>query len=281
MAALAVVVGAAAVAEARDVRRCGITIKRGQTGTLSRDVQCGWHCASDPAVRCVVETPGDDPECPLSKIEQCEPDVITLENNATLDLNGFTLATVYGETGIVCSEGRGKCTIKGPGTVLGGKSATPILPRDKNLVLRDLTIRRFYRLIETTGKVRASGLSLAHCEGGVRGAKGVRAKNVTLESQCSLHSGRDLVVDGADSDGWLGAERNARLRNVASAHVGGKNVFLSNSVAEAKFKAPGKVVLRNSAVGEFESGLPPKLVNSTCTRSFKPDDTTWGVCTDD
>lgn len=279
LAALAV--GAAGLAEAREVHRCGITIKRGQTGTLSEDVQCGWHCGSDPTVRCVVETPGDDPDCPLSQADSCEPDVITLENNATLDLNGFTLTTVYGETGIVCSEGPGKCTIEGPGTVLGGKSATPIFPGDKNLVLRDLTIRRFYRVIRTTGTVRATNVALAHCEGGLLGEKGLRASNVSLESQCSMHSGRDLLVDGASSQGWLGAGRNARLKNVFSAHVGGKNVFLTNSVAEARFDAPGKVVLRGSTVGEFESGLPPKVVNSTCTRSFKPDDSTWGVCADD
>jgi hypothetical protein len=288
-----VTVAVPSLARARDVTRCGITIRAGKTGTLTRDVQCGFHCSTDPTVRCVPRPdPLDDPRCPIAG-DSCSPDSILLERSATLDLNGFTLTTVYGETGIFCSEGRGKCTVKG-GTLAGGKSASPIEPGDKDLILADLTIRRFYRVIHTTGRVQATNVALQFCEGGILGDKTVRAKGITLEPQCSLGSGRTLFVDGIDSSGYFGATETVRARNATirfGSHVEGKNVALSRSAAVPTFpgdqsgfeiKASGKVVLRHSTVGGVQSGTKPKVIDSTCERSVKPDLTsTWGVCADD
>ena len=145
LAALLVVI-VPSLARARDVRRCGITIAAGKTGKLIEDVQCRTHCIDDPTVGCVMQTPSDEGVCPLPNPNSgCDADVITLGRNATLDLNGFTFTPMYMSRGIVCSDkGSGRCTIKGPGTIAGGKEAA-IVPGNMSLVLQDLTVQRFYR----------------------------------------------------------------------------------------------------------------------------------------
>ena len=84
-------------AHARDVKRCGITIGAGKTGTLVKDVECGHRCSGDSTVRC------KDGRCPVDGTQSCVPEIILLERNATLDLNGFTLRGAPGQTTVECA----------------------------------------------------------------------------------------------------------------------------------------------------------------------------------
>lgn len=291
----ALTLAAPPVVAARDVKRCGITIRAGKTGTLVKDVACGYHCTADPTVACAPEDPGDDPTCPLpGESSSCAPDAITLERNATLDLNGFQFIPAYQEAkGIVCEPGRrGRCTIVGPGIIQGGKQAS-IEANDMDLVLKDLTIRRMYKAILVKGKINLENVQLQNLVG-LHAANGIRAKNVTIDVDSGLGSGKDLHADGVVSDGFLGADGAMRVRRStikSGSVVVGRDVFLSDTsvlpdpgsdTVAFNVDAERQLVLRRSSARGIKSGQEPKLVDASCVKSLRNGDVgSWGICTDD
>lgn len=285
-------------ARARDVKRCGLTIGAGNTGTVVRDVKCGWHCTADPTVRCTGPTDARDAQCPLpGQGYLCSPDVITLERNATLDLNGFEVRAANGSPIVACAQqGTGKCTVVGPGTLQGSKSAPQIEPGNKTLVLRDLTLGRSYHAIESSGWIHATDVVL---DGGLIAEKGMRVKNLTITVDSGVFSMKNLYANGVILGGPMGAEKTVRAKNViGTTDIGGgirgRHVVLRDVVlpfamnpadcVEPRFTVAAERrlrMVRSSAAG-LESGVKPILIDSSCRASkHAGDDTSWGVCSED
>lgn len=286
--ALAMVLAVASAAQARDVKRCGITIGAGKTGRLVQDVECGYRCRSDATVRCKYER--DDFRCPLDN-NGCTPERIVLERNATLDLAGFTLRGAYQQTVLACSEARqGRCTVRGPGT-LNAPKGQPILANHQNVFLENLTIFGPYDSIETTGWVHASNVSMERCDASIVGGKGVRARDVRFEAGCYLHSGKNLYLQGAVSGDGITAAGNIRAKDVVvrSGGIHGDSVFLRGVQVPAPLpshigtfphvSARKRLVVRDAVLGVIESGRKPTLHGSTCQASRKAGSSeSWGVC---
>ena len=286
--AIAMAMLVASAADARDVKRCGITIAAGKTGTLVQDVECGYRCVNDPTRRCTFER--DDFRCPIAG-DSCQPEGITLERNATLDLNGFTLRGAYQRDLIRCSDARqGRCTVRGPGTLHAPKGR-PMVANHQTVVLEDLTIYGPYHSIETTGWVRAKNVSMQRCDASIVGGKGVRATDASFEAGCSLHSGKNLYLKGAVSGDGFTADGDIRASDVVVRDGGfqGDSVFLKGVQAPmplpsyvggyADITARKRLVIRDATVGVIESGRMPQLVRSSCVASRKQGtDQSWDVC---
>lgn len=288
--AVAFMIVAPGSALARKVKRCGIRIEPNRTGKLVRDVACGYRCTTDRSVRCALVR--DDFRCPIAD-SGCAPESIRLERNATLDLNGFSLRAAGHVTAIICSKGgRGRCTVKGPGTFNAGKTA-PIVPNDKDVILKNLTIDNDYDGFVTSGWVRATNLVRRNCFGDIVAGKGVRAKNVTLGGGCDLWSRKNLFADGIYAIDSFGADGTVRAKNVTGAnYITGKDIYLTrasvpellmDSVASSfQVHAQRKLSLRDSVIGGIESGEKPNLTHSSCLRSREMGSAaTWGVCAED
>lgn len=268
-------------AQARDVKRCGITIGAGKTGTLVRDVECGYRCSTDRTVRCAFER--EDYRCPVDPTQGCVPETITLERNATLDLNGFDLNAAYGEDGIVCAAGsRSKCTLRGPGNFFARKGRA-ITPNGREIVLQDLLIDRDYDGFSGARSIRASNVVLQNCSSSMQTDGAVRATNVHVGGGCALVAGGDMFlrdVTVADEVLAKGTVRGSGVRgtNRSSGWVGGKDVFLVDSEV-ARAQAERQLVLRDSTVERITTGDEPALIRSSCDQSTRLDGTgTWGVC---
>jgi len=288
--ALAATLALTAGAEARDVKRCGITIGHGKTGRLVQDVQCGYRCTRDTTVRC-TDQGGDDYRCPIGDGQGCTAETIVIGRNATLDLNGFTLSSAYQRDGVVCAAGsKSRCTIKGPGNFFARKGQA-ITPNDRDVILKDLLIDRDYHGFATDGWLRADNVRLTNCSAAMQAAAGVRATNVHVGGGCQLISGKNMYLDDVESVDHIGAAGTLRGKDVVAWNsIGGGNVFLTRARApwpldteltsyDKEVRSLGKLVLRDSVVGGIESSAPPKLVGSSCMQSFKTGGSgDWGVC---
>jgi hypothetical protein len=289
LASTLAVVLAAGHALARDVKRCGITIGTGKTGTLVQDVECGYRCAVDSTVRCVFER--EDYSCPIDRTQGCTAETIVLGRNATLDLNGFTLASAYQQDGVICAAGsKSRCTITGPGTFLARKGRA-ITPNDRDVVLKNLLVSGDYQGFTTAGWVRATNVELLGCSASMVGEKGVRATGVRVNQSCGLSSGKNLYLNDvfvADSVQAVGTVRGTKV-TVQNGAVIGKDVFLANShipapldteldVYDQNVRAERKLVLRDVVAGGIASGDAPKLVRSSCMQSYRPGGGNWGLC---
>lgn len=299
-AAALITLGASA-APARNVKRCGVTIAAGGTGTLVQHVECGWRCVANPTRRC--RSDGDAPRCPVAG-DSCAPDGIVLERDATLELNGFELRGVPGQNLIRCSDARdGRCRVVGPGALVavGGRA---MVAGHQTVVLRDLDVFGADASIETTDRVRMTGVTLSACggtpglTGGVFGAKGVRATDVYLDSGCYVRSGADLRVDGGRSGRqYVAAFPGPSFIAAGDVHASGvlvrdggfagRNVFLKAVLRMGRATgaslpdavARKRLALRDSTIGVVESGRAPRLVNATCVASRNgATGTSWGVC---
>ena len=275
---------------ARDVKRCGITIGAGKTGKLVKNVTCGYRCTSDQTVRCAFDAHREDYVCPLDN-GGCRSEEIFLGRNATLDLNGFDLTAAYNQTGIVCSAGtHTRCTIKGPGNFFAAKS-TAITPNNRDVVLQDLLIDRDYGGFATAGWVHATNVRIQNCSSGMLAMKGATVKNSSFGGDCGIASGKNLYLDKVESIDGLYAAGTIRGKDVTIQDGGirAKDVFLTRAqipnpvnmspIFNADVIAERRLVLRDSTVGDIESGVVPKLTGSSCVLSRKTGSSdTWGVC---
>ena len=286
-AAVAVVLaslGVASAVQARDVKRCGITIGAGKTGTLVQDVECGYRCRNDATVACERDDRhGLDYRCPVDPGRGCDAETITLERNATLDLNGFDLRSAYQEDGIICARGsRSKCTVRGPGNFFARKGRA-ITPNGRDVVLEDLTIDRDYRGFTDARRIRARDVVLQNCSSAMQADGPVRLTDVTVGGGCGFISGSSMYLEDVTLVDHVGAAGTVRGRNVrqfkpSSGSVGGRDVFLGDSELGQVFAAR-QLVLRDSSVELIETGEEPALIRSSCMESERADGSgTWGVC---
>ncbi len=288
--AAALVVAFASAALARDVKRCGITIGAGKTGTLVQDVECGYRCSRDHAVRCPFDDAREDWICPVDRSQGCSAETIVLERNATLDLNGFTLRGAYHQTVLECTPSRqGRCTVQGPGTLHAPKGR-PLRSNDQDVVLKNLTVFGPYDAIETAGWLRASGVTFTRCDASFIGGK-VRMHDVRFDTGCYLLSRGNLYADGISPASGFVAEGNVRASGVTTSGGGirGKNVVLEGAQVPSPLpdvlpsypnvEARRRLVLRNATVGAIAAGVKPVLRDATCLTSLKTGTSdTWGVC---
>jgi hypothetical protein len=291
LAACAIALGASP-ARARDVKRCGITIGAGKTGTLVKDVECGYRCSADSTVRCVLDD--EVHRCPGDPTQGCVGETILLERNATLDLNGFTLRGARWQTVVECAASpQGKCTVQGPGRLEAPKGR-PVLANDQDVVLRDLTIVGAYeRGVETAGRVWLENFTMEDCvDASITAGRRLRAQNVRLDAGCFLSSQGNISADGIVTAYGFSAAGNVRASNVVtrSGTIRGKNVTLQGAQVPAPLPdsmptfysnvtAVKRLVLRDATVGAIVSGVKPSVLGASCLRSRKLGTRdSWGVC---
>jgi hypothetical protein len=274
---------------------CGGTIPANEKGVLQNDVVCGFHCSNDRSISCSFE---DDPTCLGHGI--CEPDIFVLAHGAILKLNGHTIDFAYQSSAASCGlsqhDTQGRCIIKGPGTIQGGKG-TGIISRGMNVVVKNLTISFTDAAIVTPGKIIADGLAIPHDrENSVYGKKGVTLTNTQLDGEQGAFSDTDVTVDhveigphggGLTAGGTLRAHdltidghgalaaHDIELKGVTSA-PGVSNATASSASATRSLR------LVDSNVVTIESGKRPVLVRSTCKTSLVTGSSaSWAVCSDD
>jgi len=290
--ALVVAVGAASPGEARDVKRCGITIGAGKTGHLTGDVQCGFRCVADPSVPCTAIE--DEQICPIVG-SRCAPEVLRLERNATLELNGFRLSGAFEARAIECSDGAsGRCTVRGPGEIKV-KDAHVIEGHAQHVLLENLTMRGpIYGGVSTDGRLTLREVRLSGCEpglGSLRAGADIRARDVDLES-CTMHSEKNVYAEGVRGERGFSAAATIRAGGVVlHGPVSARDVFLrgSNVPELPEYSVPGtidvlaeqRLVLRRTVVGSLQSGRKPTLRDAACLRSVRPGSGTWDVCDED
>ena len=249
-----------------EVTACGETVPAGETGILQGDLVCSGNSGNV---------------------------AITLESNATLDLNGFTL-TAPDEDGAAVFCSHRACTVVSraatPGTLSGAStggfgiyangSDTPTVRRVviDNVVIRDVEYWGVWtpdvRLV-TASHVTVSGCQrygigaeklvvqavVATANGyGIAGRDGVRGTDVTVSGN---------LFFGIDATG--GTVRITGLRASANGKFG---VF-----AQSVRLVDGQ--LAGSGVADVASTVRrPHLVNTTCETSTNrfSEGTPWGVC---
>lgn len=289
-AAALLLAACASAALARDVKRCGITIGAGKTGTLVQDVECGYRCRTDRDVACPYDAAQEEWVCPVDPSQGCSAETIVLERNATLDLAGFTLRGAYQRDVVECAPSRqGRCTVQGPGRLEAPKG-TPVRSNDQDVVLKNLTVFGPYGDVETAGWLRATGVTFTQCDASFVGGK-VRMRDVRFDSNCYLYARGNLYADGITTTGGFVADGNIRASGVTTREgsIRGKNVVLSGAQvplplpdvlpSAANVEATKRLVLRDATVGSIASGVKPVLRDATCLRSTKTGTAdTWGVC---
>lgn len=273
---------------------CGERIESGQRATLQNDVVCDFRCTGDPTILCGYL---DDETC--RDHGACEPGHFQLAVGASLDLNGYSIDAAYQEPAIVCGTSddvRGRCIVRGPGTIRGGKGSA-VYSRALDIVVKDLTVSGFDTSIFTRGRVIAKGLVvLADRENSVYGGSGVVLRDVQMDGESVIQSGVDMLVDnvvlGPHSGRLqaLGTVFGIDLTMIGQRSIEARDVHLrrvtvapdESGTAAAIIRADRRMRLVDSNVATIESGRLPRLDRSTCQRSFVVDsDASWSVCSAD
>lgn len=275
-----------------DITACGVTIPAHGKGVLTADVQCEGRCAADPSIIC---DPNDEATCPDQG--SCIRRHITLGRGARLDLGGHVLRHTYQGTAVVCGGPgeRGRCTIVGPGSIIGGKG-TGISAGAMDVEVRDLTIDNTDTAVMTGGWVFLRDVELGTRDELIRGGGGVRAVG-GIVGPAGLLSGGDLIAVGAGfrNVGSLIAAGTVHLRDLTlrpNAYVAGLDVSLRRvtsevdgftSVVTSRIVADRHLRLQHSSAGTIQSGRRPRLsADATCERSSVAGSAaTWGVCASD
>lgn len=276
---------------------CGGTVPQNQRAVLQNDVVCDFRCSGDPSVLCGYQ---DDETC--RGIGTCEADFFRLARGAVLELNGHTIEAAYQASAVVCGFSRndnGRCIVKGPGTIRGGKGSA-IYGGHMDIIVRDVTVSRFDTSIYTLGRITAKGLVvLGDRENSVYGGEGVTLRDVTMDGESVIQSGQDMFVDNV----VLGPH-HGRLEAVGLVHgrdvmmlgnrsIAGRDVWLRRVTSEPSepddvcdvgclVSADRSLRLVDSHVVSIESGREPVLVRSTCDFStVAGSSASWGVCSND
>ena len=293
-AALVLLTGVARANAWIDVTSCGTHIPPLEIGVLRADLTCGFRCSDDPSVACL-----SDGDCPSRADNTCLGEHITLGRGARLELSGHVLTMAYHDYGVACDApdtGYGSCTVRGPGTILGGKG-TGVFSRAMSVRVVDVAIENTDAAVVSSGWVLLKRVRLGAREEGVYGVQGVVARDVTV-GPAGISSGGDLVlrnvsvpetggpitaagvVRGADVDTFgfeLIAGRHVALRRVRS-----RPAYPDSPDELVTIRATGRLRLADSQVGSLESGEPPWLIRTACLRSMMAGGAgTWGVCAGD
>jgi len=320
-AVLAVFLGAGGTGFAQvEVTECRQVVPRGQTGVLMADLECpteadGYYgyCILTPEVPCDTS---DD--CPSGDLGCSPPTGVTLDDRATLDLNGHTISG--GSFGVWVFRGR----IRGPGQIVAGDqgyvSARVLF--GKRLEISDVTVDggnsgiynggsgRLYATNVTANNALEIGISTGTLKGsnitangnGVAGINAWRVRdstNITANFNGGgswgggdgIYAVRTIVATHVETKGntgrGVGVYGTARLTGLVSMNNGGPG-----------FESQGHVMLLDSTLsGNDTSGggidilsrRQPRSTNTTCSRSERiicepgswgcsRTGESWGVC---
>lgn len=293
--ALVVALGATQGA-ASPLTECGGTILADGKGVLQNDVTCHRRCSNDRSTICDDLSDGD----PCGKRKGlCEADQFVLEHGATLDLNGHVIEFAYQRAGAICgtsSDERGRCIVKGPGTIQGGKGSG-IVGRSMDVIVKNITISFTDAAISTKGHLVADGLVIPHDrENSIYAAKGMTLRNVHLDGESGAYSDGDVTFSGGElgpHGGTIVAGGRLRGNDVTLSGGGGvtaRSIVLRHASSEPNpggdapthASASARLRLVDSDVASIESGRAPVLVRSTCeTSSVSGSSASWGVCSND
>jgi hypothetical protein len=273
----------ASFARALDVASCGQVVAAHTTGVLQIDLDC-------------MPTPSNDvPNWGFG---------IELENGATLDLNGHTLAVPGGGNfaAVLCFE---RCTVTssaGIGTVSGPGA----VPDEGNQGIANLLNK---------GKVSVSALTVSGFGQGVFGSK-VQATNVTVSNNFRGLRAAKAVLDNVtvndNSDGGIVLEDAPSRLRITNSTISGSSHFgifiggsgggglaaagitvMNNGCAGVVTTERKRVLLSNSQVSgqtiDVETATLPRLLNTACGTSSHlvtsactdAVDGPWGVCAND
>jgi len=206
---------------------------------------------------------------------------LTLGRNASLRMNGHTIAVTHpdGGIGIVCP---GSCAVVGPGTIHGignGDYGTALLSDRGKLAMSDVEVFGFQRGVTKfpRGTMIATNLLVHDCSSAGIAAGKLRADQVTVHQNgigISTTSGVKGTGVTATENATHGIQAARRVRIVG---------------ADASENAEGgivaqKITLTSATVvgnGSFDIGSSsyPQLTDTVCDHSLVfPGGGSWGVC---
>ena len=256
--AVLLLIASASAADAVDVTACGQHVGPGETGVLQSDVDC--TASAEPIA------------------------AVYLGNRATLSLNGHTIIARADIDGVLGDVAR-RCTIEGPGTITGARTA--FASGQTRMTIRDVTLVGNRGSIDVPlGRVDLTDVTASSSVGGVR-AETVRATRVTVTTNgggdCILGGtfrGTDVTVTGCHTGiAMQYGVRATRLDDRDNVTVG---------VVGSRVRLVDSVVTGNTFLGQpldLLSRRRPSLLLTTCDASAQLIDQTvgpaWGVCAGD
>jgi hypothetical protein len=238
----------------------------------------------------------DEDDCP--DLGTCSGGRLVLGRGARLELRGHAIGIAYQGTGVTCGntvEARGRCTIVGPGRILGGKG-TGVFGAAMTVELVDLSIENTDTAVRTAGWLLLKNVSVGGREDLIEAGKGIRAKHVR-PGPAGIRSGAGLFIADVTLDQNAGSlEAAGRIvgRDVHSVGnlIAGREVALRRVTSEPELadlpdslvtvRATGRVRLTDSVVGRVESGARPILRHTSClTSAMLGAPSSWGICAGD
>ena len=224
----------ASLAAGVDIDTCGVTVTPGDTGRLIADLDCstgGSGICIYPVLGVGDVACSTDSDCDVLPdfVRYCARDAVRLSSGAALDMNGHVITGA----GITCA-GPGRCTVTGPGEVVGAAAG----------------------IFGLTGRVDATGVTLRDGEYGVFARK-VRLSLTDVHVTGNAHSGVIVIVGkirlaGATSSDNGGYGFNARqvLGTDVTAIGNGDAGILARRV-----NIDGITVQGNAPVGVWADGM--------------------------
>lgn len=283
----AIVLGTARVAHAIvPITSCNQIVPVGERGVLQNDIDCRWSCSEDRSVAC-----DRDGDCTGKGL--CDAETLILARDAVLDLDGHRLSAPIRGYGVYCGGRKanpGRCVVRGPGRIDRGIQA--VLSQWSDILVTDVELLGDYGAVKGGGHVEVRHSRVPyHVDNVIYGAKSVTLIDVEgspawIETRgdvvlrdvrlgpgfVEVHALHDARVRDVSSDGSvLFRARDVQLRRASSSDDEGIRVL-----AERRLR------LVDTAARTITVGKEPRLVRSTCERSYVGDtEQSWGVCTND
>jgi len=258
LVAAALVVSTSYPASAIDISTCGEMIPRGQTGRLVADLACSGGYA------------------------------VVLEQSATVDLNGHSITTSNGGSGVSCLGRR--CSVVSavatPGDMSdadGGINATfGIVASDlRRLTVANVSITSFtFGIRVPDARVSLTDVTVSDCPNvGILATK-LRLANVTANNNkhgmgaSRSVSGSNVTAIGNQEFGIDSTGGRVKIDGVLSTGNGRFGVFARI------VKLANGTVTGNGEVDIVALRRPPRLINITCDSSASGPlpSPSWGVC---